>query len=672
MSVNADMVSDAEGSTKHLIHGVVFRSAVPRGTIVSAAIPQLPDGYYVIGPQDIPGQNNQSLFGGEMPFLAETAVHYEGEPLLLLAGKERLLLAGLATQIQVDFEKEQPVRGLNDPFEHTRLKILKGDPEAVFRKGFRRVEGEYTTSSPGNPARIPLCVTAVWKNGVLRVHTPSSYPHYTRDCLAKLLAMPAGKIRVSVPARTAGSERDMVYPTLAAGHAALLAMLTRKPVRMEYSWADGGKYCARRLPSRIRHRTALDAAGRLQAVSIDIAMDAGAYSIASPLALERAVLAACGAYACSNLSISAALYYTNRPPFCGSSGLGEPQAFFASEVHAGKIADETGLDPVEWRKANLGAGLFAGGHNSDRSGCLRVLDDVMERSDFRRKFGAYEAAGKGRQQRFSTHTPLKGIGIALCFHGIGMPLDFETRTNTTVKVQLDTNKKVHVITSLPDKFHRSVASSLLSIPPKDVLLEGGGTFLVPDSGPDLGSRASALVGKLVEQSCKSLRRRRLKTLPPIEVRKAHRLRHNRFWRPEAPEGEAYAALCWEATVVEVEIDPLFQVPRCKGIWVSLGAGSIYDSKSAKLETENAISRELVMALMASPERPVYALPRLYNIPTVDISFVEGDVSGLFEGAVALGDQAAVGVAPAFVTAVSQAMGSRFDSAPVIPAMIGDG
>jgi CO/xanthine dehydrogenase Mo-binding subunit len=80
-----------------------------------------------------------------------------------------------------------------------------------------------------------------------------------------LTGLPPDKIRV-VQAETGGAFGGKEeYPSMIAGHAALLAMKSGRPVKIIYDRMEDMAATTKRHPSRTRHRTAVDADGKLMA-----------------------------------------------------------------------------------------------------------------------------------------------------------------------------------------------------------------------------------------------------------------------------------------------------------------------------------------------------------------------------------------------------------------------
>src|ERR1700674_4314060 len=96
-----------------------------------------------------------------------------------------------------------------------------------------------------------------------------------------LCTLPAEKIRV-VQAETGGAfggKED--YPSIIAGHAALLAIKSGRPVKIVYDRLEDMTATTKRHPSRTRHRTAVSKDGKILGGEIDFTIDGGAYATLS-------------------------------------------------------------------------------------------------------------------------------------------------------------------------------------------------------------------------------------------------------------------------------------------------------------------------------------------------------------------------------------------------------
>ena len=246
-------------------------------------------------------------------------------------------------------------------------------------------------------------------NGGMTVHGSLQCPYYVHNALKALLDLPDDRVRVVQTETGGGFGGKEEYPSVIAGHAALLARKSGRPVKMIYDREEDMLATTKRHPSVIRHRTGLTREGKLVAIDIDVLMDGGAYVTLSPVVLSRGCIHAAGPYRCDNVLTVGRAVMTNTPPNGAFRGFGAPQTQFAMEVHMERIAEALGMDPVRLREINAlqpGDTTATGQRMGDDCSALEVLRTAVERSGFHRKRAEYQGTGKG-------------IGLALFYHGSG-------------------------------------------------------------------------------------------------------------------------------------------------------------------------------------------------------------------------------------------------------------
>jgi CO/xanthine dehydrogenase Mo-binding subunit len=666
---------------------MAVRASIASGSILSVQIPRLPPKYSVVHAEDIPGENRYSLDEAEMPFLAETEVSYKGEPILLMAGPNQEALKRFAERVSINYQSRKPALSLLKGTLGETVEIEKGSCARAMNGAEKIITGEY--SFGGQKYSHPQIhrALAFWEDRTLVVAVATDYPFHTRAFIASLLGLAPKRIHVRVdPTPHCGS--DIVNPTIVGAQAALLAFILKRPIQIEPGWLESTRFSPQRHPFFIRYRTGLNSHGNIVALEAQLDVDTGAYGLMGYQTLERALLAICGGYACENLSLKARSYRTNRAPYYSVPSAGEVQASFACEVHATKIASALEMVPNVWKKNNLVEStvpLSVAGRTRIGDAPLRVLDDVVERSDYTRKYGAYEAGKKRRSHIFESQTPLRGIGLSLCFHGTGELGRYEKKLSSTVKVQLGTKQKVRILTSITDAqsrmLYRTLASEILNVPLSEVITEAVDTSLVPDSGVSTPSRGRTLVAWVVVDCCRRLVRKRLKEAPPISITRSYRVPESLLWSPENLSADPYPALSWEATVVEIELDPVTLIPAFKGIWVSLEGASALTRNVDRTMAEGAVLLDLGSSAVFVEEgdtRIHYPVLSATEIPGIEINFVEGKTDSRSEGSVpgdeleiskGLGDQAVTGFPAAYVLAVSQASGYAYSQVPLTPEVI---
>ena len=192
----------------------------------------------------------------------------------------------------------------------------KGDVDAAFaRADCVVVEGEYRTGAQEQLYIEPQGMVSIANphNGVT-VWGSMQCPYYVHKALVAIFGLPAEKIRVVQAETGGGFGGKEEYPSMIAGHAALLAWKSGRPVKIVYDRAEDKAATTKRHPSRTRHRTAVTRDGKLLAMDIDFALDGGAYATLSSVVLSRGTIHAAGPYFCPNVRIRSRVVATNAPP----------------------------------------------------------------------------------------------------------------------------------------------------------------------------------------------------------------------------------------------------------------------------------------------------------------------------------------------------------------------
>ena len=151
-----------------------------------------------------------------------------------------------------------------------------------------------------------------------------------------------------------GGKED--YPSVIAGHAALLAWKSGRPVKLVYDRLEDIAATTKRHPALVRVRTGHRRDGTLTATDVDVrhgrrrlrdALAGGA--LARRAARRRAPTAA---RTCRSARRAVA---TNTPPNGAFRGFGAPQTVFAIESHMDRVAARARARPARAAAAQRGA-----------------------------------------------------------------------------------------------------------------------------------------------------------------------------------------------------------------------------------------------------------------------------------------------------------------------------
>lgn len=242
-----------------------------------------------------------------------------------------------------------------------------GNVEAALGQGARVVEAEYEWPFQVHASMGPACALAEVRADGVTVWTGSQKPHFVRDGVAKLLDLPADKVRAIWVAGPGSYGRNDAGD--AALDAAYLARAVGRPVRLQGARGEGHAWTPKGPASIHKARAALDASGRIVAYDflsrgfdrLEIASNESnpRHSLSGQLmGLEPLPSRVFGApaerYVFANKRLAwevVAPWLANGSPLRTShlrDPLG-PQIHFASESFIDELAAAAGADPVEFR-----------------------------------------------------------------------------------------------------------------------------------------------------------------------------------------------------------------------------------------------------------------------------------------------------------------------------------
>ncbi len=665
-----------------MLHGTTIRSTIPCGEITSIRCAFDTSGFVIAGARDVPGRNVIALITDDQPALAQREIRHVAEPVLLLAHESRDAL--LDARVEIDCVRREPVL---DPRQSTtifkKIRIEKGDAARGFANADTIVEGEYRTGHQEQLYIETNGVIAVPGNGGVTVYGSLQCPYYVHKSLKELLGLPAHTIRVIQTETGGGFGGKEDYPSVLAGHAALLALKAGRPVKMIYDRVEDLLATTKRHPSIVRHRTGVTHDGRLTALQIDVLMDGGAYVTLSPVVLSRGVIHASGPYRCDHIRIDGRVVMTNTPPNGAFRGFGAPQTQFAVEAHMDVIADRLGIDPVTIRERNAlrpGDTTATGQEVGRDCSALQVLREAVKRTDFHRKWraGGISASGAApKRARAARRSSRRGIGLALFFHGAGFTGAGEVMLASRASLEL-TARGARVLVASTEigqgtrTMLAQIVADTLGMPYDAIEVSAADTARVPDSGPTVASRTCMIVGGLLQRCAEEMRatlgrltpREYLRRHGPLVVTKQYEKPPDISWDDQAYRGHAYGTYAWGCDVAELEVDEVTGEVRPlritavqeigKAIHPRLAAGQIEGGTVQALGY--ALIEEVVMreGAMANAQLTNYTIPTTLDTPPIDVVILENPYRHGPFGAKGVGELPMDGPAPAIVNALRHA------------------
>lgn len=376
-----------------MLHAKALRSAYAHALIKNIdtrAAKAIPGVAAVLTHEDVPGTNAFGIILKDEPALAKDKVRSYGDAVAVVAAETEEIAARAVRQIRVDYEELPPVFSPEEAMQegasliHDKNilvadKIRKGNAETALEKCDLIISHTYTTQMIEHCYIEPEAGLAYLDGDVVVVKVSTQNPHYDRKDVAANLALPQNRVRIIQAATGGGFGGKLDISTQI--HTALLAMKTRRPVRMVYDREESFIASSKRHPFKIEYTTGATKEGMLQAVKVRLICDTGAYASYGPATIKRAMVHATGPYQVPHVSVDTFCVYTNNPRAGAMRGFGVPQAAFAHESQMDHLALQAGISPFEVRRKNalvIGS-VTATGQVMERSaGLIDTVNQVEE------------------------------------------------------------------------------------------------------------------------------------------------------------------------------------------------------------------------------------------------------------------------------------------------------
>ncbi|GMK48267.1 putative xanthine dehydrogenase subunit D [Paenibacillus glycanilyticus] len=464
----------------------------------------------VITHKDVPGLNRFGIAHPDQPVLCEDRVRYVGDAVAAVAADTLEIAEHALRLIEVDYEPlpivEDAEYALSDeaPQLHPQGNLLhrngfqRGDIAAGFDSCAHVVEETYYT-----PRQMHTYMETEGglfipgEDGRLTVYSPTQHGFMDRMQLARILAIPQSEIRIvssPIGGSFGGKDELNVQP-----YGALLARITKRPVKLHNSRWESVRAGLKRHPMKITMKTGVDDSGRLIAHQVRIIADTGPYATLGAEVLNFAVEHVIGPYRYEHLDVEGFSVYTNNGMSGEFRGFGGNQAIFALEGQFDRLAEKLGMDPWELRLRNM--------RRSDDPG---PFDQPIALTEGAKQVSAAmtssplwhersNPAAKAAQDEPWIRT---GIGAAFTMHGAG--LGFGIPDPAGGRLTLAADGKIEAVFGY-EEFGQGLIASLeqmlieqFGFASGDIRIVIGDTDIVPESGSTTASRATSMMWKSLQ------------------------------------------------------------------------------------------------------------------------------------------------------------------------------
>ena len=691
-----------------MLHGATLRSPHAHARIVSIDTSKaraLSGVRAVLTHQDLPTAELFGLMKSDQHPLARAKVRFIGDPVALVAADDDRTARDACKLIRVTYETlpviTDPIAALQPgaALIHDRgnlidaVHLVHGDAHAAAPIV---VEGEYEVGMQDQAALGPEAGLAIPDDdGGVTLHIATQWLHEDLRQIAPCLGLPEDKVRLvmSGVGGAFGAREDVTLQV----HACLLALATKRPVRMTYGREESFYGHVHRHPARLFYAHGAKASGELVFVRATIALDGGAYASSSPAVIANAACFAAGPYKVPNAEVWSVGAYTNNPPTGAMRGFGAVQTCFAYEAQMDKLAARLGMDPVELRMKNA----LADGDliiTSQPVAGSEPVSEIIRRANAlplpaATVSSALELPG-GAGNLTLGEGVVRGVGFAAGFKNVCYSHGFDDSCDARVRLERDADGPIAYVHTAAAEVGQGVVTVQLQIARTELGLERvivqNADTKIGSAGSSSASRQTWMAGSAVKAACdlvnaelderardRGIPRDQLEALLDTPV--DHRLTYRHI--PTEPldeltQNRGHVAFLFAAHRASVDVDLGTGLVKVVQVATAQDVGKAINPVAVIGQLEGGIAQGLGLAVMEevilkdgqvkNASFTDYLLPTFLDMPPVLTDIIEHPHPDAPYGAKGVGEPPTISSTPAIVAAIRAATGRELNRVPVRP------
>lgn len=604
-------------------------------------------------------------------YLFNNPVRFVGDAVAAVAARDRHLAEEALARITVDYEPLDFVLEAETSLQPGTVEIHPGgnlspkqdgshEPEVYTRGNTEEglaasdfvFEDSYVSKHINNAQMEPRVSVAHWERDKLTVWASTQGIANCRRDLARDLGLPPEKVRVVCEFMGGGfgnKNQCQDFDLMAAA----LAKETGRPVMLELTRKEDFLAVHGRWPTRQYYKVGVDKDGSLRAIELR------GFSGMGPYRKSSGSIAGIELYRCPHVKREIFPVYTNTAVGANFRAPAYPQGVFGIESLMDHVANELGIDPVQFRLQNVSRQ-----YHDELPYTSWGLPECLER-------GAklFEWEKRWHSPGADVGPAKRGIGVAMGAFSSGLG-----RSSAVLRLDGDGHLWVHVgVTDIGTAAKTTMAllaAEAMEMDMEKVHVVWGDTDRCPYSVGESGSRTTNYTGYALLQAVEDLKRQIAeKGLPRGDgVLTAQST-------PE-PSIEGMARYACAAHFVEVEVDVELGKVRILKYLAMHDSGRIINPLTAASQVKGGVTMGIGMALheelLYDPFTGIPVNPGYYgakvmthiDAPQIEVHFVETDDAFGPYGAKALGEPPIIPAVAAVANAVFNATGHRFKELPI--------
>ncbi|MGB4960653.1 MAG: molybdopterin cofactor-binding domain-containing protein, partial [Saprospiraceae bacterium] len=460
--------------------------------------------------KDVPGENQIGGIIPDEPFLAEHEVHFQGQPILIIAAENEDVAEAALKLIKIEIDPLPVITNPRVAFAQGKIlsgsrKFNKGDVESAFAQCKYIFEGQ---TESGGQEHLYLETQGAFahptEHNSVKIYSSTQGPTAVQRTVSRVLGVGMNQVEVDVARLGGGFGGKEDQASGWGAMAAMVSWILKRPAKCMPHRMEDMRMTGKRNPYSSDFKIGLDENYKILAYQATFHQNGGAAADLSPAILERTLFHSTNSYSIPNVFVTAHSCKTNLPPNTAFRGFGGPQGMFVIESAIDLAAKKLGLETSFIQRQNMmdDGDEFPYGQIVSECEAKRCWDEVSKKYDIetiKKDISTYNS-----QNQFSK----KGLSMMpICF-GISFTNTMMNQARALVHVYSDgtvgvSTGAVEMGQSVNTKMIQ-VAAHYFGLNLSKIKLETTNTTKVANTSPSAASATADLNGKAVEDACNQI------------------------------------------------------------------------------------------------------------------------------------------------------------------------
>jgi 4-hydroxybenzoyl-CoA reductase alpha subunit len=597
------------------------------------------------------------------------------------------------------------------------LPVNFGNPARVMKEAdYVREDKFWCPVAHPAPMEPHVCI-GQWETFTNKVTlwSSSQAPFKCREALAKTLKLDLNDVRViKMPTGGGfGGKLEMLPMDFSA------CLLSKKagglPVKITYTREEEFIASRRKHGMIYKVKTGVKKDGTIMAMTGEVLADGGAYCSYGPTVLAAAMMRIFMVYKIQHFRMTGYRVYTNNPISGAMRGFGGVQSGFAIESHMDMIAQDLGMDPVEFRLKNI-----------TTPNMVTVNKMILTTNGLKECIEKAYAASNWKEKRGKQKNICRGIGIGIAADVMGSKM-YKSHESAGAIVKVEEDGSVYLFTGAADTGQGSntalsqIAAHELGVSYSRIKCKAGDTEITPFDTGSFASRVTFISGNAALLGARDAKIQILEIVAQelklnkddlnIKAEKVISKKDGKVimtfdkalelcysfnygkqiigrgsYNPKTTpidfrtgEGNVSGSYGFEAQIAEVEVNKETGEVKVLELWDAHDIGKAINPQSVESQIEGSLAMGLGYTFyedmkfkngrVLNANFAGYRVPRSIGIPKMNTILVEtDDPEGPF-GAKGMGEASLLPTSAAIANAVEDAIGVRIKELPITPEKI---